>query len=100
MTSQNAQRRRPGVLSQRAQIELALQRLARFASLEREYAGQLNDAGIRLLRACTFTAYCDCRSLGAVKRADDTLARARVEARPGAAEVTADTEVDAAAIAG
>jgi hypothetical protein len=84
-----SQRRRLATLTQRAQIELAVQRLERFASLERDYRGQLNDAGVRLVRASTFSAYCDCRSLGVGKRADQILTRACVEAAPVAALETA-----------
>jgi hypothetical protein len=81
-------RRRLGVLSQRAQVELALQRLSRFAALEREYAGQLNEAGVRLVRASTFTAYCDCRALGMAKRADQILDRAGLPPRSVAGRET------------
>jgi hypothetical protein len=80
-----SQRRRLATLSQRGQIELAVQRLERFASLEREYRGQLNGAGIRLVRASTFSAYCDCRTLGVGKRADQILSRAGVDTAPVAA---------------
>ncbi len=57
-----------------AQVELALRRLARFVRLEREYGAQLNHAGVRLLRASTFSAYCDCRRLGVAAQAAAILA--------------------------
>ncbi|MBM4416876.1 MAG: hypothetical protein FJ033_00955 [Chloroflexi bacterium] len=82
-TSREAPRRRLAVLNQRAQIELAIERLTRFATFERIYAGQLNEIGERLLRASTFTAYCDCRALGVGKRADQIIA-ARGAATPTA----------------
>jgi len=73
-----------------AQVELALRRLARFVRLEREYGAQLNHAGLRLLRACTFSAYCECRRLGVAAQAAAILAAERVDEppprlRPGAA---------------
>jgi len=77
--TQTAQRRRLATLPQRIQIELSLDRLTRFAGLEREYAGQLNAAGVRLLRSSTFAAYCDCRALGVGKRADQILAKSPTE---------------------
>jgi hypothetical protein len=83
VSASNAHRRRLTTLttlSQRAQTELALQRLGRFAALEREYAGQLNEAGVRLVRASTFSAYCDCRDLGVGKRAEHILAQAGLPA--------------------
>jgi hypothetical protein len=83
-------RRRLGTLGHRDQIELALRRLGRFAALEREYAGQLNEAGVRLVRASTFSAYCDCRALGVGKRADRILTEAGVPPRSvGARETVA-----------
>jgi hypothetical protein len=81
VSASNAHRRRLTTLSPRAQTELALQRLGRFAALEREYAGQLNEAGIRLVRASTFWAYCDCRDLGVGKRADQILTQAGIPPR-------------------
>jgi hypothetical protein len=81
-----SQRRRLATLTQRAQIELALQRLERFATLERDYRGQLNDAGSRLVRASIFSAYCDCRALGVGKRGDQIVNRVGVEAAPAALE--------------
>ena len=90
MSSSNAHRRRLTTLSQRVQTELALQRLGRFVALEREYAGQLNEAGVRLVRASTFSAYCDCRDLGVGKRADQILSQAGVPSRAlGALEAVA-----------
>ncbi|TAK24636.1 MAG: hypothetical protein EPO26_05315 [Chloroflexota bacterium] len=62
------------VITQRAQIELAVERLSRFAELQRTYAGQLNEIGERLVQSSLFTAYCDCRALGVGKRADQILA--------------------------
>jgi hypothetical protein len=76
----NQQRRRLPALRHDAQVDLALARLARFARLEREYGGQLNDAGLRLLRASAFSAYCDCRSLGIADRADAALRDGREDA--------------------
>jgi hypothetical protein len=80
-----SQRRRLATLTQRAQIELALQRLERFASLECDYRGQLNEAGVRLVRASIFSSYCDCRTLGVGKRADQILSHVGVETAPVAA---------------
>jgi hypothetical protein len=56
-------------LPRRDLIELSLRRLSRLTTLQREYGGQLNEAGLRLLRATTFSAYCDCRALGVGDRA-------------------------------
>jgi hypothetical protein len=56
-------------MHRQAQVELSLRRLRRMTALEREYGQQLNAAGQRLLRASTFTAYCDCRALGVEERA-------------------------------
>jgi hypothetical protein len=70
----NPTRRRLPALRHDAQVELALRRLSRFARLEREYGAQLNQAGLRLLRASTFSAYCDCRALGIADRASAALA--------------------------
>jgi hypothetical protein len=81
VSTSNAHPRRLTTLGLRAQTELALQRLGRFAALEREYAGQLNEAGVRLVRASTFSAYCDCRDLGVGKRADEILNQAGIPAR-------------------
>lgn len=77
-----SQRRRFATLTQRAQIELSLQRLERFATLERDYRGQLNHAGTRLVRASIFSAYCDCRALGVGKRGDQILNHAGVDSAP------------------
>ena len=73
MPATNQPRRRLPSLRHDAQVELALARLVRFARLEREYGAQLNDAGIRLLRASAFSAYCDCRALGIAERATAAL---------------------------
>ena len=71
-----------------ARVELSLRRLSRLAALEREYGRQLNPAGLRLLRASTFSVYCDCRALGMADRAGLILGQRR---RPeGSAIVPAD----------
>lgn len=80
MPPTNQPRRRLPSLCHDAQVELALARLLRFARLEREFGAQLNDAGLRLLRASAFSAYCDCRTLGIADRAESALRAARVEA--------------------
>ena len=86
MPATNPTRRRLPALRHDAQVELALRRLSRFARLEREYGGQLNEAGLRLLRASTFSAYCDCRTLGIADRAAAALTDTFVE--PTVAEET------------
>ena len=87
MAATNPTRRRLPALRHEAQVELALHRLRRFARLEHEYGAQLNDAGLRLLRASTFSAYCDCRMLGVADRAVEALRTVAAEAV--AAETTA-----------
>ena len=74
MPANNPTRRRLVGLRHDAQVDLALERLARLVRLDREYGPQLNEAGLRLLRASAFSAYCDCRALGIVARADKILA--------------------------
>ena len=71
------QRRRFVAMHRQAQVDLSLRRLGRLAALEREYGDQLNPAGLRLLRASTFSAYCDCRALGLEDRARLILGRLR-----------------------
>jgi hypothetical protein len=73
MAAVSTQRKRLAQIQRQAQVELALRRLDRLAQLEREYGAQLNDAGLRLLRASTFSAYCDCRALGLTDRANQLL---------------------------
>ena len=70
-------RRRLAAMHRQAQVELSLRRLSRLTTLEREYGHQLNAAGLRLLRASTFTAYCDCRALGIEDRARLILGQLR-----------------------
>lgn len=82
MPATNPTRRRLPSLRHDAQVELALRRLSRFARLEREYGPQLNEAGQRLLRASTFSAYCDCRALGIADRAASALKDACTAASP------------------
>ena len=88
-------RRRLTGLRHDAQVELALRRLARFVRLEHEYGGQLNAAGLRLLRASTFLAYCDCRRLGVADRAAELLAGPAPEAPAPALTPTATAGVAA-----
>lgn len=64
-------------MNAQAQIDMALQRLERFTTLEHEYGDRLNEMGLRLLRASTFAAYCDCRALGIGARAQTIIDRAR-----------------------
>jgi hypothetical protein len=56
-----------------AQIELALNRLARFVDLERRFGPELNDAGQRLVRLSTFSVFCEARRLGVERRAGTVL---------------------------
>lgn len=69
MAALSGHRKRIVPLQRQALVELSLRRLSRLTTLQREYGGQLNDAGLRLLRSTTFSAYCDCRSLGVADRA-------------------------------
>lgn len=73
MATINQQRRRLTAIQRQAQLELAVKRLSRLTRLQREYGPQLNEAGMRLLRASTFSAYIDCRALGLVEQAREIL---------------------------
>jgi hypothetical protein len=81
----NNQRRRLAAMHRQAQVDLSLRRLSRLTALEREYGQQLNDAGRRLLRASTFTVYCDCRALGLEERARLILGELRAARLPAPA---------------
>lgn len=85
MSANSSPRRRLPALRHDAQVELALGRLVRFARLEREFSAQLNEAGLRLLRASTFSAYCDCRTLGVAERAAAALRDGLCEPAPAEA---------------
>ncbi len=60
-------------LRKEAQIELVLNRLARFVDLERRFGAELNDAGQRLVRLSTFSMFCEARRLGVERRAASVL---------------------------
>ena len=53
--------------------ETALRRLARLIMLEKDHVERLNDNGVRLLRNCIFSCYCDCRELGVTEKAQRIL---------------------------
>ncbi len=55
------------------QEESALRRLARLIMLEKDHVERLNDNGVRLLRNCIFSCYCDCRELGLIEKAQRIL---------------------------
>ena len=55
------------------QEETALRRLARLIMLEKDHVERLNDNGVRLLRNCIFSCYCDCRELGLTEKAQRIL---------------------------
>ena len=82
------QRRRLAAMHRQAQVDLSLRRLSRLTTLEREYGHQLNAAGRRLLRASTFSVYCDCRALGLEDRAGLILGQLRPPGAPDPAPVS------------
>ena len=83
------QRGRLAAMHRPAQVELSLRRLSRLTALEREYGHQLNAAGRRLLRASTFSVYCDCRALGIEDRAGQILDQLRPAGVPAPAHLAA-----------
>jgi hypothetical protein len=89
------QRRRFVAMHRQAQVDLSLRRLGRLAALEREYGDQLNPAGLRLLRASTFSAYCDCRALGLEDRARLILGQRRPAGVPARARTDLATTATA-----
>lgn len=56
-------------VSKTAERRLAVARLERLVRLDSQYADQLNDRGVRLVRAATLAAFSDCLRVGAARQA-------------------------------
>lgn len=69
MLALNNNSRRIVSIRREFQEENALRRLARLVMLEKDYVERLNENGVRLLRNCIFSCFCDCRELGLTDKA-------------------------------